>query len=1459
MSIYNKNACSNNGFARDFSKGKSFDFSKWNPVKTYVNDSFKQDFVTYNGNVYVCIHTNTNVIPGTSDCWDLAIGKIEGAVFVPSVDEYGNLTWSPGTNLSVVTPVNIKGVPGDKGDKGEQGDQGVPGIGISDIVFQGEQEGIPGNTDVYDILLSDGNSYSFAIYNGKDGEIGLQGPQGIPGETGPQGPQGETGLQGEIGPQGPQGIQGPQGEQGPQGIQGPVGPQGPQGIPGERGADGTSVRILGTLSAQSSLSDIYTTSLKLGDGYIIDKCLWIYQDKNVDNSISDIYYDSINDVYWINVGEIKGPKGDQGIKGDSGVDGITPKFQIENNIWNVSYDDGETWETLGKAIGETGAAGVNGIDGKDGNKILFGTGDPENIFTINKVLENTLDPCGVSVEMIMQVSGPETILEQVVSPCTQTETETTVIINSGDIYINLSSGAVYEYTSEWKFRGAIPGIKGDKGDKGDPGERGPQGNSVYNGTGIEIVNNLWQGGEDAVLSAEQGKILNEIVQGFEPGIQTIEFVPAYTSSFGSYKHENIVTNFVGPIQMRVTILESTVCNKTNNSEDDWAILFGQTYHQGNGNNWVSDEGVKAAYGTTIAAGTTFESTVDIKVDSDTGKNKDVFVRHRCTGGRIRIEFMVGVPTDGLVQQVEKNTQTIEQVSNTTNSFDSRISDIEEKLVDVERKYEYHVDGKSSGEVYKIIQSNISSFVSIDIYTETAITCTRNTTQGVGSFVLVHVPAAGSNKLQNEIFRLNGAPGDIIDAGEHLGTITAQSFDSIRDIAVGRYFNGKLRFEVDLGKTYGLETQVAINTEKIASLEGTGDIVTLHNKQIERAKQLGYLSVYGDTSGFYESTPSLTFMHISDSHSVKPNERAIQVLNHLGSNGHAKFLLHTGDILVDPRSTSSKSWSDIVANAQYPVFVTSGNHDVGNWATPVSQQRNDEQFYNYFVSPQISKWNLKTDGGGTPHPSNKNYYFTDFTSERIRFIVTYEYEIPINESLQEDSATAAGRGARWISQEQTDWLIDALATTPAGYGVVLAHHAPEANIGDDRNPFNSSFRDKDNTQQSYQRNMSGAYYKSFFADIVQAFIERKSVSYQLQQVANASYNNVLNVNANFTNVNSNVEFICHVSGHVHVDNISRIDGYPKQIELNINCSSTSTTGNQRSEVFLEEGTSFEDCINVYSINRKLGQIYVLRIGADYSSIGERKDMMTIDYRNGTYSTISANEITQLKDAVTKIDDIELDIDEMSRKVTIIDNVLHLKESSTEYNEDSAEAEYGYYYYSSTKVGMPSSASFIPLTGGPIKSMSFPVFKGDKITISGTGSGEKVLFCLMDENSILQTIAGHNQWYTNHVINVEKDGTLYSTADWAYPIQTNTSAPRYKIIITKTTANILSNELQELSNEIDSLTDRIENAGVGEKGEDGITPQLKIENNLWHVSYDNGASWIQLSEIKVENGDWEDIGF
>ena len=40
--------------------------------------------------------------------------------------------------------------------------------------------------------------------------------------------------------------------------------------------------------------------------------------------------------------------------------------------------------------------------------------------------------------------------------------------------------------------------------------------------------------------------------------------------------------------------------------------------------------------------------------------------------------------------------------------------------------------------------------------------------------------------------------------------------------------------------------------------------------------------------------------------------------------------------------------------------------------------------------------------------------------------------------------------------------------------------------------------------------------------------------------------------------------------------------------------------------------------------------------------------------------------------------------------------------------------------------------------------------------------------------------------------------------------------------------------------------------GADGKDGITPRLKIENDYWYVSYDNGATWTELGKATGEDG-------
>ena len=71
---------------------------------------------------------------------------------------------------------------------------------------------------------------------------------------------------------------------------------------------------------------------------------------------------------------VDGSDGNDGTDGQDGADGITPQLKIEESYWYISYDNGQTWDMLGKAVGE------DGEDGTDGDSFFKSvTQDEENV------------------------------------------------------------------------------------------------------------------------------------------------------------------------------------------------------------------------------------------------------------------------------------------------------------------------------------------------------------------------------------------------------------------------------------------------------------------------------------------------------------------------------------------------------------------------------------------------------------------------------------------------------------------------------------------------------------------------------------------------------------------------------------------------------------------------------------------------------------------------------------------------------------------------------------------------------------------------------------------------------------------------------------------------------------------------------------------------------------------------
>ena len=144
-----------------------------------------------------------------------------------------------------------------------------------------------------------------------------------------------------------------------------------------------------------------------------------------------------------------GADGKDGADGTNGVDGRTPQLKIgDDNLWYVSYDNGQNWESLNvKATGEMGATGAQGEKGDKGDQGEQG---------IQGVQGEKGDKGDQGEQGIQGVQGEKG--------------------DKGDQGEQGIQGVQGEKGDKGD-QGAqgIQGVQGEKGDKGDQGKQGIQG------------------------------------------------------------------------------------------------------------------------------------------------------------------------------------------------------------------------------------------------------------------------------------------------------------------------------------------------------------------------------------------------------------------------------------------------------------------------------------------------------------------------------------------------------------------------------------------------------------------------------------------------------------------------------------------------------------------------------------------------------------------------------------------------------------------------------------------------------------------------------------------------------------------------------------------------------------------------------------------------------------------------
>ncbi|WP_305140754.1 leucine-rich repeat protein, partial [Alistipes finegoldii] len=109
-----------------------------------------------------------------------------------------------------------------------------------------------------------------------------------------------------------------------------------------------------------------------------------------------IYYWTLDGEFIVVDGQKIKTQGTDGNNGTDGSDGVTPKLEIREGYWWISYDNGANWTQLGKAMGEDGKDADSIKITQDENNVYFELADG-TVITISKTGQ-TIDPNVIQFE-----------------------------------------------------------------------------------------------------------------------------------------------------------------------------------------------------------------------------------------------------------------------------------------------------------------------------------------------------------------------------------------------------------------------------------------------------------------------------------------------------------------------------------------------------------------------------------------------------------------------------------------------------------------------------------------------------------------------------------------------------------------------------------------------------------------------------------------------------------------------------------------------------------------------------------------------------------------------------------------------------------------------------------------------------------------------------------------------------
>lgn len=328
-----------------------------------------------------------------------------------------------------------------------------------------------------------------------------------------------------------------------------------------------------------------------------------------------------------------------------------------------------------------------------------------------------------------------------------------------------------------------------------------------------------------------------------------------------------------------------------------------------------------------------------------------------------------------------------------------------------------------------------------------------------------------------------------------------------------------------------------------------------------------------------------------------------IVDYLNANVTIDAGIMLGDIASSNFTHPITYYTNAIARSRKPFLTVIGNHDAGNSNDPATSFTDPNDLYNKFIAPNIQYAQVTE---GTEWISGDTYYYKDFTDYNIRLIVLNQHDYPSDMTGTELTYT---RADSYYSQDQLDWFVNTLDSTPTNYSIIIAlHTTPDSMVKDFDSTFTSPAR---GTGNLYDHSCMTGYP---IVHIVNAWINGTAINQTYDY--RRSYNGTLTgttatVNTDFSGRGPG-KFICYIGGHWHGSYVSHSSSFPDQLEYSVDCASISTGATEDSDTPRERGTRSEDCFCVLSVDTANEKINLVRVGARMTNYMLDRFVTQLDY-------------------------------------------------------------------------------------------------------------------------------------------------------------------------------------------------------------------------------------------------------